>query len=58
MRFVSGFIAGASCGMVAGAFIGALLAATAIEAIGRAVVLPRPGKVEVEDLIDAWASDR
>jgi hypothetical protein len=54
MRWVSGFIVGASCGMVAGAFIGALLAATAIEAIGRAVELP--GKVRVPDEVpEAWS---
>lgn len=57
MRFAGGFIAGAACGMVAGAFIGALLAATAIEAIGRAVTLPQVGKVVVPNYVPAWVEE-
>lgn len=58
-RWIAGFIAGASSGLVAGAWLGALLTAAAYEAIGRAVTLPQVGRVVVPDSVpEAWTVDR
>lgn len=54
MRFIGGFISGASTGLIAGAWVGALLTAAAYEAIGRAVTLPQVGKVVVPDEVPAY----